>query len=115
MSETLFVLGCQDFELYIKLRADDWFDKIMENTEMVQESNKEEKKGTKSLCSSKNSIENSKNSEINKLFDNNLKGLMNDLIRREIAKEFDAHIWIQSEEGGRSSKLNCCLLEDNDN
>ena len=64
----------------------------MEDTEMVQEANEEEKKGTKSLCSSKNSIENSKNSEINELFDNNLKGLVNDLIGSEIAEEFDEHI-----------------------
>ena len=56
LSEKLFVLRCQDFERYIKLWTDDWLDKIVEDTVMVQEANEEEKKGTKSLCSSKNSI-----------------------------------------------------------
>ena len=88
--------------------------KIVEDIEMAQETNEEEKKGSGPSRSSRISTENSEKLKINELFNNNLKGLVNELIGSEIASEFDERIWVQSVEEDSSSKLSDLFRESDD-
>ena len=88
--------------------------KIVEDIEMAQETNEEEKKGSGPSWSSRISTENSEKLKINELFNNNLKGLVNELIGSEIASEFDERIWVQSVEEDSSSKLSDLFRESDD-
>ena len=52
--------------------------------------------------------------KINELFNNNLKGLVNDLIETKIASEFDERIWVQSAKENSSSKFGDPFRENDD-